>query len=66
VLARGVRPVLPRVEGVLLVVRGELPRKERERGEGENAVCVCQRGWVRRGDQRGSGDQEQKDVLNRG
>lgn len=50
-----VRPVFPRVEGELLVVRGELPRKERERRESEDDVRGRQRARVGRGDQRGCG-----------
>jgi len=61
-----VRPVLPRVEGELLVVRGELPREERERDESQDAICGRQGARVRRGDQYGGGDEEQEDVLDRG
>lgn len=61
-----VRPALPRVEGELLVVRGELPREERERDEGQDDVRGRQRARVRRGDHGGCGDQEQEGVLNPG
>ena len=47
--------MFPRVEGELLVVRGELPRKERERRESEDDVRGRQRARVGRGDQRGCG-----------
>ena len=53
-----VRPVFPRVEGKLLVVRGELPGEERERGQGQDAVCGRQGARVRRGDHHGGGDQK--------
>ena len=51
-----VRPVFPRVEGELLVVRGELPREERERRESQDDVCGRQRARVGRGNQRRCGD----------
>lgn len=51
-----VRPVFPRVEGELLVVRGELPCEECERGESQDDVCGRQRARVCRGDQDGCGD----------
>jgi len=56
VCAGVVRPVLPGVEGELLVVCRELPREERERGQGQDAVCETQGARVGRGDQRRSGD----------
>lgn len=52
------RPVLPRVICELLVVRGELPREKRKRGEREDAVGRRQGRRVRRGDQRRGGYEE--------
>ena len=56
VRARVVRPVFPRVERELLVVRGELEREKREGDEGQDAVREPQGARVGRGDQRGSGN----------
>jgi hypothetical protein len=53
-----VRPVLPRVEGELLVVRSELPREKSECSQCQDAICERQRSGVGRGDERGGGDEE--------
>lgn len=65
VVAGAVRSVFPRVERELLVVRGELEREKRERDESQDAVREGQGARVGRCDQRGSGNQEQEDVLDR-
>jgi hypothetical protein len=56
VCAGVIRPVLPRVEGELLVVCCELPREKRERCQGQDAVCETKGARVGHGDQRRSGD----------
>ena len=58
-----VRPVLPCVERELLVVRCELPREKRERGQCQDAIYERQGSRVGRCDQRGGGYKEQEDVL---
>jgi len=44
-----VRPVFPRVEGKLLVVRGELPRKEHKHHESQDDICGRERQIKKRG-----------------